>query len=497
MLTRMPRLALLLLPCLALLGALRPAPAAAREDALPTPERIDAAIDRGVAWLLAEAKPGGHYGDVGKTALAAFTLQHAGLAETQPGRDAARLAKALRWLDRFGHARKARRDPKAQTYDLSLQLMLLRLRGRVEDRARMQRLADQLVGRQAHNGQWWYDGRGLPHIDVGDNSNTQFALLALGHAQAAGLDVPAACWRRARAWWTQSPGAKGGFGYASGGSAKSAATGSMTAAGIASLALCDAALTEPAGHEAALRARAVQQRAMRFLAEVFSVTRNHGPTPKAKRQKQRNAGRGWLHYYLWSVERAMVLAGHERLGTLDWYAAGAARLLATQQKDGSWRQEMPLYATCFALLFLTRAADPPRVFTPHAGDRRRPAAGGPVTGAAPAGEAEAGEGPGGADPAVPLPEGTVTDWLAVPLPVGELARRCRRVGASCLAPLVAALDHKDKARRARAWEALVALLPEARIARADRHRLARGRLALWVRLHAPDLVLLDGRFVEP
>ena len=492
MLSRMPRLALLLLPCLvALHGAAAPR-ALAQDDVLPAPEAIDAAIERGVAWLLAEAKPAGHYGDVGKTALAAFTLHHAGLREDAPGRDAARLRKAMRWLERFGHGRGARRDPKAQTYDLSLELMLLRLRGRAADRERMARLSAQLVARQARNGQWWYDGRDLPDLDAGDNSNTQFAVLALGHARAAGLEVPTTTWQRARRWWTGSAGTRGGFGYASGGSAKSAATGSMTAAGIACLALCDAALDEPPTHPERVRARQVQTAALRFLADVFSVKHNHGPTPDRQKQRRRSTGRGWLHYYLWSVERAMVLAGHERLGTRDWYAAGASRLLETQQKDGSWRQEMPLYATCFALLFLTRAADPPRVFTPSAGARRRPT--GPVTG--PAGGAEPGDGEAPAGPDTPAP-GSVTDWLGEALPVGELARRCRLAEPASLAPLVAALDAKDKARRARAWEALVALLPEARTRRADRHPLARGRLALWVRLHAPDLRLVDGRFVEP
>ena len=489
MLDRMPRL-LVLVPLLLLLA---PAPRAlqAEDAALPTPERIDAAIERGVAWILDEAKPNGTHGSVGHDALVAFTLHHCGLRADQPGKQAKQFARTLRMLQLKGHARARRPDPKAQTYELALELMLMRVRGREEDREAMQRLATQLCKRQARNGQWWYDGKGAPDIDVGDNSNTQFALLALGHAQAAGLEVPAATWRRARMWWITSARPKGGFGYASGGSAKSAATGSMTAAGIASLAICDAALAEPRSHPDAVRSRVARSRATTFLDDVFSVTRNHGPTPERKKQRQRASGRGWLHYYLWSVERAMVLSEAERLGTRDWYTVGAARLLETQHKDGSWRQEKPLYATCFALLFLTRAADPPRVFTPSAGAKRRPKP--TVTG--PAEDAPSEGAP--TQEADDVPSGTVADWLGEALPVGELARRCRVTGPHTLLPLVDALDAKDKAVRARAWEALSALLPPERIARADRHRLPRGRLALWLRLHAPDLVLRDDRFVAP
>lgn len=505
MTARMHRLALLALVLLP--WATR---AVAEEPGLPTPDRIDTAIERGVAWLLAEAAPGGHYKDVGRTALVAFTLHHCGLHEDQQGKDGRRLGRAMRWLASHSHGRRRRVDPKAQTYDLSLELMLLRLRGRPADRPRMERLCEALWKRQARNGQWWYDARGAPHIDAGDNSNTQFALLGLGHAQAAGLAVPAETWQRARAWWTRAAGPKGGFGYASGGSPKSAATGSMTAAGIACLALCEAALGAPGDRvgDAATRAEAaaVRKRAVAFLADVWSVKHNHGPSVDRRGQRARKTGRGWLHYYLWSVERAMVLAGHERLGPHDWYAQGAARLLATQKDDGSWRQEAPLFATCFALLFLTRAADPPRVFTPSAGARRRPT--GPVTGPAPedpAPEAPAAEDPAdggpGREPGTSspgtAPPGGVADWLRTKLPPGELAAQCRRRGAGTLPTLVAGLDDRDAAVRRRAWEALTALLAADRIARADRHPLARGRLALWVRLHAPDLVLREGRFVVP
>ncbi|MDF1700664.1 MAG: terpene cyclase/mutase family protein [Planctomycetota bacterium] len=496
-----------LLPLLALALLLLGRPASAEEpQPPPRPAAIDGAIERGVAWLLEEQKPPGHYGDAGKTALAAFALLHAGVREDQPDREGKRLAKALRWLDRSGPGRSKgkRLEPKVQTYDLAVYLMLLRLRGRSVDRERMQRLAEILWKRQAANGQWWYDGKGAPHIDTGDNSNTQFAMLALGHAQAAGLTVPRTTWLRAQRWWIGSAGKDGGFGYASGGSPKSASTGSMTAAGIACLALANAALPvdpRPAGpSQAPTRADEVLAKALAYLTKHFSVTRNHGPSIDRKNQRQRKTGRGWLHYYLWSVERALVLAEKPTLGEHHWYAQGAHRLLATQAKDGSWRQEAPLYATAFALLFLTRAADPPRVFTPSSGAKRRPVLPtGPVTGEAPKPTPERPDpaAPPAADVPDSLPAGSPATWLTEALPVGELSRRCRLFGVASLPPLVRALDAKDPVIRRRAWEALGELLPADRIRGADRHPLARGRLALWLRLHGPDLVVQVGRFAEP
>ena len=57
------------------------------------------------------------------------------------------------------------------------------------------------------------------------------------NTEALALPAPIAQFRaRAAAWWREHPQDDGGFGYASGGGHPSATSGSMTAAGIASLA---------------------------------------------------------------------------------------------------------------------------------------------------------------------------------------------------------------------------------------------------------------------
>jgi hypothetical protein len=73
-------------------------------------------------------------------------------------------------------------------------------------------------------------------------------------------------------------------------------------------------------------------------------------------------------YYLYAVERAGILYGTETIGKHEWYPAGAKAILDAQKPDGSWlawpkdKESFmggnPGWDTCFAILFLRRAARP-------------------------------------------------------------------------------------------------------------------------------------------
>lgn len=500
----MARTSVILLMLLCLTGL--PLPATADGVAV-TPAAVDDAITRGTTYLLEKQRSDGSFGTgshgLGQTALAAYALMHAGLREDQLGKPAKRLRRTLAYLDKHGPGRGRRAEKDPGTYTTALLVLLLRERGRQVDRERMQRLVDLLVRTQAKNGQWWYFGRpgktGKAGPDTGDNSNTQFAVLALAVAHADGLEVPRSTLERARTWWRTSIKQDDGWGYASGGSPKSATTGSMTGAAVACLGALNSVLdgtprpnaTDPAQPSPVTRG-------LTWLEAHFSVTKNEGPTPGKARQRQKDSGRGWLHYYLWTLERAFVLTETERLGSHDWYREGAAQLLGTQKKDGSWRGEHPLYATSFALLFLTRAADPPRALTnPRSSPKAQPDP--VVTGP---GNPPAEDGPppaaGDGQPAAPAkPAGTLEDWLEENLPPGELAKRCRLSGASTLRALTSFLQDPSKEVRQRAWEALSELLDEAHTFRADRHPMARARLQSWLRKYEHILVLDGDRFRIP
>ena len=65
-------------------------------------------------------------------------------------------------------------------------------------------------------------------------------------------------------------------------------------------------------------------------------------------------------YFLWSMERVGVLYNQAEIGGKDWYAWGCKSLLPNQDADGSWKAgafwgNTPVLNTCFALLFLKQA----------------------------------------------------------------------------------------------------------------------------------------------
>src|SRR5437867_5801257 len=96
----------------------------------------------------------------------------------------------------------------------------------------IKKLAVALAARQMRDertkGGWSYKG---PHDGNADNSNTQFAMLALHEAEKAGVKIPDQTWQLALNYWTQAgmQNVGGGYGYLS----QQNATGSMTCAAIA------------------------------------------------------------------------------------------------------------------------------------------------------------------------------------------------------------------------------------------------------------------------
>jgi hypothetical protein len=63
-------------------------------------------------------------------------------------------------------------------------------------------------------------------------------------------------------------------------------------------------------------------------------------------------------YFLWSLERTCVIYGVEKLGGINWYEAGAHSLVITQSKGGTWGSATGYgleVNTSFAVLFLCRS----------------------------------------------------------------------------------------------------------------------------------------------
>jgi hypothetical protein len=134
------------------------------------------------------------------------------------------------------------------------------------------------------------------------------------------------------------------------------AYGSMTAAGVGSLLISRFGLLRTGQGRSDLLPKVDAGIASGFawLGEEFSVRSNPGFVEK---------GDDSYYYYLYGLERTCELAGVALVHGRDWYYEGAVQLLALQNRNGSWPVERRgrnlLEATCFAVLFLKKAALPP------------------------------------------------------------------------------------------------------------------------------------------
>ena len=183
-----------------------------------------------------------------------------------------------------------------------------------------------------------------PFGQVGDNSNTQFATLALWVAGRHGLPVQAAL-ANVGAHFRTTQIKDGGWGYmpepgpqATMPGMRTNSLATMTCAGVLGLAVAHGV----AGRAADPRKDRPLEAGLLALGSVIG-------DPVGPKGEVPQIG-GNAFYFLWSLERVAVALDLERIGKKDWYGWGAEVLLTNQQVDGSWRGG---YAdsgadTCFA-----------------------------------------------------------------------------------------------------------------------------------------------------
>lgn len=180
-----------------------------------------------------------------------------------------------------------------------------------------------------------------------DNSNTQFAILALWTAQRHGIPMKRTLNLVVRRFLT-SQNADGSWNYhylyGGGDNGESPA---MTCVGLIGLAV---------GHGLAQPKLAGQRiQDPRLIKGLIALNKNVG-TPVNELVKQPLQSL----YFLWSVERVAVLYNLPKIGDKDWYRWGAQLLITNQDDAGYWKEghyhgSSPVLNTCLALLFLKRA----------------------------------------------------------------------------------------------------------------------------------------------
>jgi hypothetical protein len=197
--------------------------------------------------------------------------------------------------------------------------------------------------------------RGMLRGVSGDNSNTQFAILALWVARRHGVPM-----ERTLALvdhrFQSSQNIDGGWGYHyQGGDAGTRP--SMTCVGLLGLAMGHGFAQETAA-DAKDKQEGIHAKERKQDPSIQRGLKKLGQYVGNASGIRRFAGQLDL-YFLWSVERVGVLYNLKTIGNKDWYAWASQSLLATQEKNGSWwtrgyHGSSTTIDTCLALLILRR-----------------------------------------------------------------------------------------------------------------------------------------------
>jgi hypothetical protein len=391
----------------------------------PDPDKVKSALEKGVSWLEKRQVADGSFpvvaqgGDpdaIGKyeeryldgtTALSLLTLLKCGKKPDDP-----LIEKGFQFL--MGR-------PPTKVYSVALEILALEARfqpkpdqvekekrpyatvardrfqkiARPEDKKFLADLVKWLLSKQRVS-VWRYPSPASNVESDQDNSCTQYAVMALKAASRLGVEVPGDVWKKVALYFVAQQDASGpevatflvpaadgsitvqaqsgtidkssddhhalharGWTYLPRDSKEDKehkTYGSMTCSGVAALVLAKSELEKDKvwwEKEGAKVDQGIRD-GCAWLADNFSVKTNPG-------------SHGWYYYYIYSLERAGVLAGTYQLGAHDWYDEGAQRLLGLQSADGSWPVSgklTELTDTCFALLFLERGTIPVLKFPP-------------------------------------------------------------------------------------------------------------------------------------
>jgi hypothetical protein len=403
-----------------------------------TPKEIDAAIKKGAEALKAKYTRGaglpvgiGENGfGIGPSCLAGLAILEAGT----PGNDPA--------VKTITETIRSAAYTQVKTYQIALCLIYLDRYGDPADEPLIQALGARLLVAQTANGGWGYEcisavsaadverlkaikpgqagklnpevekyGQALtaahnPSMTGDDNSNTQFAILAIWLSRKHGVPVETALDLIEKRFLVSQNSRTGSWSYSGpliqgGGPNVMPVDGSspaMYCAGLLGLSTGiarheearqkhDAPKPEPKVNPAVEPKKNPDDPFFTPPPKAGGTTEPKKPAPRPQTATERasqfaltglgsyvselsKAGRGALAikeggphghgdlYFLWSLERVGVIYGLDKIGGIDWYEAGAQTLVSSQNQDGSWGTGVGFGTevnTSFAVLFLCRS----------------------------------------------------------------------------------------------------------------------------------------------
>ncbi|HMP02932.1 MAG TPA: terpene cyclase/mutase family protein [Gemmatales bacterium] len=325
--------------------------------------RISASVEKAVNYLRKQSRggmwthlgfgPGGSYGpsDIGATAMVALALLESDVPASDP-----LITGAVNRI-------KAEAPKLTYTYSIAASILLLDRAGGSANASIINSLAGKLIqGQVPRQGGWTYDCP--PKATTTDNSNTQFAVLALIVARRHRANVDAALKAAEQRFRQTQNASDGGWSYLV--EQPHETTGSMTCTGLLTL-IIGFNVKKPArdtrftggsaggGTGGASAPSFTREEASAFLRDPAILKARdyiHGKLIAAGPTTEH------VTYFLWSLERVCQVYGWNRLKDVDWYAHGAELLMRNQQADGYWEMDHRhgrATDTAFALLFLRKS----------------------------------------------------------------------------------------------------------------------------------------------
>ncbi len=347
----------------ALLWAAAAAALAARPVSAATADQVDAAIDRGKAYLYGQQHPNGLWeqrptrptdadiqpslGDTelgqwgGQTALCVDALLAAGESYQD-----ARLAKSIHFLETAD---------LPGTYAVGMRAQLWPMLPPSKDTRRLaaadaDRFRKAMQTKADFKGLFNYmlSGQGYGHVD---HSVSQYGVLGMWACSRAGVDVPRAFWQTVEDAWVRDQDPDGSWSYERHPTAAVPTSAAMVAAGVATLYVTQDYVHANDGQRCT-GGNVVSphiEAGLKWLGTHFD---------QALTESQSG---GAPYYTMYGISRIGVASGYKYIGPADWYARGADALLGRQRPDGSWHVDQwpdGDDATAFALLFLSRGHAP-------------------------------------------------------------------------------------------------------------------------------------------
>jgi hypothetical protein len=294
----------------------------------------------------------------GQTALVTLALLNSGVDPKEP-----RMAKALEYLRNIYSREDG--NKRRKTYVVALQnLVYLEVREK-GDLPRIKENADWLVETAIRSG-GRLEGWSYPGNMIGDNSNTQYALLGLYAAKQAGVEIEEKVWKSIQEYYLRTQvlhaPASGAWTYYTQSSTPESPSFSMTVAGVCGLIIANMGLDESeqkldpntgvAANCGIYSSNTAIAKGMNYIGTSFTF----------------NSDRATF-YNIYGLERLGRLSGQRFIDKYDWYREGCEKLTEMQVKDGADRGAIynrggnsidtnQVLSTSFALLFLSKGRTP-------------------------------------------------------------------------------------------------------------------------------------------